>query len=146
LRHDLGHAATRREADGPKDRWSQGSVEDQLLDPGLPKVHTPLRGLIDLCHSVDQALQALPELAALSELIEALGAVRLWWYPVAPSIPQVIQELARLSGGHEFTEAEIQAALAQEGTTQLVYLERLAGRWLGEYSVRVEAAMLLNQL
>lgn len=34
-------------------------------------------------------------------------------YPVAPSIPQVIQELARLSG-HEFTEAEIQAAISRE--------------------------------
>ena len=103
------------------------------------------RQLIDLCHSVDQGLQALPESAALSELILALGAVRLWWYPVVPPIPQVIQELARLSG-HEFTEAEIQEALAQEGTTQLIYLEGLLGRELGGHSVRVEAAMILNQL
>lgn len=52
----------------------------------------------------------------------------------------------RMHSLHEFTEAEIQAALAQEGMTALTYLEGLLGRELGEHPVRVEATMLLNQL
>ena len=42
------------------------------------------RTLIDLCHRVDAALQALPASPAVEAMLTDLEAVRLWWYPVDP--------------------------------------------------------------
>jgi hypothetical protein len=45
------------------------------------------RHLIDLCHRVDQGLQALQSSPEFEDLIKDLESVRLWWYPAEGKAP-----------------------------------------------------------
>jgi predicted MarR family transcription regulator len=61
----------------------QGAVTGEQLIARVSDLREREQILIDLCHTVDQALQRDPPMVQAS--LEALETVRLWWYPVPPS-------------------------------------------------------------
>ena len=91
---------------GQSMKWPDGEppapeLDDALWDPDedlekqqslIKELRAREKTLIDLCHKVDQGLQALPaseKTPAIEALIQDLEAVRLWWYPVDPKVGAV---------------------------------------------------------